>query len=162
MSFHRCLLQRRRRGPPEHLDAGVTRSVQPHRRVADRGRGRGRRTRGAPKAPESRRNIGMHGEVCPVGLREPIPLGAKRFCRAGATGTIEGRSDGRVTDRGCSCSCTLFRALAYRELTGRAIIVIVMVIVQAVRQTGTRPRPSFRRTETGQGPGTLKASHTES
>ena len=64
---------------------------QPCRRVAD--------PRGAPKAPRmrSRRNIGMHGEACPIGLREPRPLGANRHSRAGATGTTEGRPDGRVT-----------------------------------------------------------------
>ena len=48
-----------------HLDVAVPSSVsQPHRRVAGSGRG-------APKPPRmgSRRNIGMHGEVGPIGRR---------------------------------------------------------------------------------------------
>ena len=47
----------------------------------------------------SRRNIGMYGEISPIGLREPRPVEAKRCRRAGATGSIEGRHDGRVTGR---------------------------------------------------------------
>ena len=109
------LLQRRRRGPSSARGRGSDElGSQPHRRAADRGRGRGRRTRGAPKAPrmESRRNIGMYGEIGPLGLREPRPLRAKRSWRGGPTGSIEGRLDGRVTDRGSECHDSKSRPLA--------------------------------------------------
>ena len=77
-------------------------SSSPHTRVADCGRGRSRRTRGAPKAPriKTRRINGLHGETSPIGLREPRSLRTKRCRRAGATGKIERRLDGGITDGG--------------------------------------------------------------
>ena len=51
---------------------------QPRRRAADRGRGRSPRKRGAPK----RRNLGLHSETRPLGIREPRQLGSQCSWRA--------------------------------------------------------------------------------